>query len=124
MSKPHKKSKVEARTEEQENTNAIENEGNAEAGASTEAAAEPKAPRGIILTLEDGSTCSRAEYIRKRWVDDKAGRGVIAKELTKLQGKEVPYQIVFQATSALAKKGITGGPDPKVEGEVVEKAAE
>lgn len=53
--------------------------------------------RRIMLTLEDGTEISRADYIRQR-ADEGAPRGTIAKELTKLQGKTVPYQIVFAAT--------------------------
>lgn len=53
--------------------------------------------RKIMLTLEDGTEISRADYIRQR-ADEGAPRGAIAKELTKLQGKTVPYQIVFAAT--------------------------
>jgi hypothetical protein len=95
MSKNAKKGKLEV----------VETEGQEGAEGTTEAPAE----RGIILTLEDGSTKKRVDYIRERFQQDKVSRGDIAKELTKLQGKPVPYQIVFAAT-----KGLKGGPD-KVE---------
>src|SRR6478752_78510 len=83
-----------------------------EAGAA--AAVESSTGRSVILTLDAdhaalvgvdaGSTMKRTDYIRARWQSGVA-RGPISKELTKIQGKEVPYQIVFQAT-----KGVEGGP--------------
>lgn len=82
-------------------------------GAAVAAVAESTG-RSVILTLdaehaafvgvEAGATMKRTDYIRARWQQGNA-RGPISKELTKLQGKDVPYQIVFQAT-----KGIEGGP--------------
>lgn len=66
--------------------------------------------RSVILNLQDGSTVKRKDYILRRWGEG-ASRGEIAKELTELQGKNVPYQIVFQAT-----KDVPGGPAPKSEG--------
>lgn len=82
-----------------------------ETGAATTteaaAAAPKKDSRYIELTLKDGSKMKRKDFILKRW-GEKASRGEIAKELTELEGREVPYQIVFQAT-----KGVAGGPDPK-----------
>lgn len=65
--------------------------------------------RAIVLTLEDGTSEKRADYIRRR-ADEGATRSAIAKELTALQGKDVPYQIVFAATkghAAYAKKAET-----------------
>ncbi len=52
-----------------------------------------------------GDQVNRKDYILRRWsqVTDKE-RGTIAKELTRLEGRSVPYQIVFQAT-----KGVTAG---------------
>lgn len=87
--------------------------------AATEAAAAPATAdsRFITLTLDQqavtdlggdrvvGSTMARKDYILSRW-GQKIGRGPISKELSRLQGKEVPYQIVFQATGK-----IPGGPD-------------
>lgn len=48
----------------------------------------------------EGQEVTRQDYIRGRWQGgkDKTIRGAIAKELTRLEGKKVPYQIVFQAT--------------------------
>jgi len=50
--------------------------------------------------FSEGQRVSRQDYIRGRWQGgkDKTIRGAIAKELTRLEGKKVPYQIVFQAT--------------------------
>jgi len=55
----------------------------------------------------------RAEYIRDLWAR-KMSRGDIARHLTQITGKKVPYQIVFAAT-----KGHPGGPDKTAGGEVV-----
>jgi hypothetical protein len=52
-----------------------------------------------------GDTMKRKEYILARW-SQKIGRGPISKELTRLEGKNVAYQIVFQATDK-----VPGGPD-------------
>jgi hypothetical protein len=52
-----------------------------------------------------GDVVKRKEYILSRW-GQKVGRGPIAKELTRLEGKNVAYQIVFQATDK-----VPGGPD-------------
>ena len=53
-----------------------------------------------------GQRMTRQDYIRGRWQGgvDKTIRGAIAKELTRLEGKKVPYQIVFQATKEKAPK--------------------
>lgn len=89
--------------------------------AAPAAVADSSQGRAISLTLNaeyaskvgvpEGSSMKRTDYIRKRWAD-KTSRGTIAKELTAIQGKTVPYQIVFQAT-----KGVAGGPDKAVEGQ-------
>ena len=91
------------------------------------AAADSSQGRAISLTLKaeyaakvgvpEGSSMKRTDYIRKRWAD-KTSRGAIAKELSAIQGKAVPYQIVFQAT-----KGLAGGPDKAVEGAAEGSAA-
>lgn len=60
--------------------------------------------RSIVLTVGDRQI-KRTDYIRQRWAE-KAPRGLIAKELSEIQGKKVPYQVVFAAT-----KGLAGGPD-------------
>jgi hypothetical protein len=80
------------------------------------AAASGGDTRFIVLTLDQeaatavgaavGSTMNRKDYILKRWGQG-VGRGPISKELTRLQGKPVPYQIVFQATNK-----VPGGPAP------------
>lgn len=62
------------------------------------------AEHAALVGVADGSEMKRTDYIRARWQAGTA-RGPISKELTKIQGKDVPYQIVFQAT-----KGIEGGP--------------
>lgn len=54
-----------------------------------------------------GQVLTRKEYVLRRWSQG-ADRGPISKELTRLQGKNVPYQIVFQATGG--KNGVPGGP--------------
>lgn len=64
---------------------------------------EAKGTKRIVLNI-DGEEVSRADYIRREWQAGKT-RGQIAKDLTKLQGKPIPYQIVFAAT-----KGVAGGP--------------
>lgn len=56
-----------------------------------------KGGKNIVLTLADGTTEARVDYCRRRYYDEGATRGEIAKELCDLQGKNVPYQIVFQA---------------------------
>lgn len=79
--------------------------------------------RSIVLNVPEGHVSGlsgevkRSDYIKNRWASRSVSRGEIAKELTELQGKEVPYQIVFQAT-----KGLEGG-KPKAE-KVEEAAAE
>ena len=60
----------------------------------------------LKVPMTDGTerSMSRTEYIRTRWA---AGidRGTIRKEVCKLQGKDVPYQVIFGAT-----KNQPGGP--------------
>jgi hypothetical protein len=90
------------------------------AEATTETtAATTSTGRSVILKLDaehaalvgvaEGSEMKRTDYIRARW---QAGvdRGPITKELNKIakaqdpNAKDIPYQIVFQAT-----KGLEGG---------------
>jgi hypothetical protein len=59
----------------------------------------------------NGVLVKRKDFILRRFVQDKKSRGEIAKELTQLSGKKVPYQIVFAAT-----KNVKGGPDKPAEG--------
>jgi hypothetical protein len=54
-----------------------------------------------------GQSVNRIDYIRSAWTVMKQGRGAIAKEVSRLAGKKVTYQIVFSAT-----KGVAGGPAP------------
>jgi hypothetical protein len=54
---------------------------------------------------KSGSTVNRIDFIRQSWTVARQGRGAIAKELTRLSGKKVSYQIVFSAT-----KNTAGGP--------------
>ncbi len=58
-------------------------------------------------TSKSGQTVNRIDYIRSAWTVGKQARGAIAKELSRLSGKKVTYQIVFSAT-----KGVAGGPAP------------
>lgn len=68
---------------------------------------EPKVDeRYKMVTLKDGTVMKRKDFILQRWTVDKKSRGDIAKELTELTGKKIPYQIVFAGT-----KGVKGGPD-------------
>jgi hypothetical protein len=46
----------------------------------------------------EGDDVRRKEYIMARISPDFKNRGAIAKELTRLEGRPVAYQIVFQAT--------------------------
>lgn len=72
--------------------------------ANAEAATPGKRGGKQVMITVNGESVSRVEYIRSRWTAG-ATRSEIAKELTELQGKVVPYQIVFAGT-----KGISGGP--------------
>jgi len=58
-------------------------------------------------TSKSGSVVNRIDFIRSAWQVGKQARGAIAKELTRLAGKKITYQIVFSAT-----KGLAGGPTP------------
>ncbi len=57
-----------------------------------------KGSRSIIVELPDGTTMSRKDYCIKR-ANEGAKRSEIAKELSTLLGKDVPFQIVFAATA-------------------------
>jgi hypothetical protein len=91
-----------------------------EAGADASAAAVEATPdeRYRKLTLDDvgstfafgntskeGVTVNRIDFIRSAWQVQRKSRSEITRELTRLSGKKVTYQIVFAAT-----KGIPGGP--------------
>jgi len=58
---------------------------------------------------KNGVTVNRIDFIRTAWTTGQKARGAIAKELTRLIGKKVTYQIVFSAT-----KGTAGGPPAAV----------
>ena len=68
--------------------------------------------RYVTLTTDgrygtsSGTTVKRIDLIRALWQNQKLSRGAIAKYLTELSGKKIPYQIVFSGT-----KGLAGGPD-------------
>jgi len=54
---------------------------------------------------KSGVTMNRIDFIRQAWTQARKPRGAISKELTRLTGKKVTYQIIFSAT-----KGVAGGP--------------
>jgi hypothetical protein len=56
---------------------------------------------------KSGVTVNRIDFIRNAWAVGRKSRGAIAKELTRLTGKKVTYQIIFSAT-----RGAPGGPVP------------
>lgn len=68
---------------------------------------EPKADeRYKFVTHPDtGLQVKRKDFIHEMWTVRKMTRGAIAKLLTEITGKKVPYQIVFAST-----KDIPGGP--------------
>jgi hypothetical protein len=53
-----------------------------------------------------GASVKRIDLIRALWQQQKMSRGAIAKYLSTISGKKIPYQIVFSGT-----KGLPGGPD-------------
>lgn len=61
----------------------------------TEVATESN-KQGRKVMLPNGE--ARVDYIRRRFYDEGAKRGDIARELTELTGEKVAYQIVFAAT--------------------------
>lgn len=52
--------------------------------------------QGVAVVLPDGT--KRIDFIKKRYYVDGIERGVIAKELSELLGRTIPYQIVFAGT--------------------------
>lgn len=58
-------------------------------------------------TSKSGQSVNRIDFIRSAWTVGKQARGAIAKEVSRLAGKKITYQIVFSAT-----KGVAGGPAP------------
>lgn len=103
-----------ARSQNSDNSEAIEGT-EATAPATGEAAAatptENKTDERYVFVKHDktGEQVKRKDFILECWTVRKMARGAIAKLLSELQGKKVPYQIVFAAT-----KKVPGGPD-KVE---------
>ncbi len=59
----------------------------------------------FVTDPETGEQVKRKDYILKLYVQKGMKKGDIARHLTKITGKKVEYQIVFQAT-----KGVVGGP--------------
>lgn len=101
MAKNKAKKETKETTMSEDNTNVD----TAAVVAAPEAVPAKKDDRFKILTLKDGSTVKRTDYIRKRWAE-KASRSEITKEVSELAGTKIIYQIIFAAT-----KGIPGGPD-------------
>jgi len=108
-----------------------EGAGNQAGGAEGAAEAAPKADKrrivlkgvgqtfGDVATVDGNEVISlsgekkdepRADFIRRAWGTRQYTRRQITNTVSKLQGEEIPYQIVFQAT-----KGVEGGPEPKAE---------
>lgn len=87
-----------------------ENETVTEETQATENAAaveEPKADERyrMVKRPDTGEMVKRKDYILELWTQKRWSRGEIAKHLTEITGKKVPYQIVFAAT-----KDVAGGP--------------
>lgn len=81
-----------------------------EAAEATEAPAQVEEPKvderfRMVKRPETGEMVKRKDYILELWTQKRMSRGDIAKHLTEITGKKVPYQIVFSST-----KGIEGGP--------------
>ena len=88
-------------------TEAPAKEAAAEEAEEAEEAEGSASKQGAAIVLSNGER--RVDYIHRRYYDDDVKRGDIAKELSELQGKKIPYQIVFAATKGneearLAKK--------------------
>lgn len=84
----------------------MSDENQVEDGAETEAKVDK---RGIWIEHPEytgGENVKRADWIREVYQDETneqffGNRGAIAKALTEMQGKDVPYQIVFAATKEI-----------------------
>ena len=89
----------------------VEVTGVAEGEAAPAVVEEPKADERykLIKHPDSGEMVKRKDFILELWAK-KVSRGDIAKKLTEITGKKVPYQIVFAAT-----KQVPGGPDKVVE---------
>lgn len=54
-----------------------------------------------------GTQVRRKDYILRRWSQvANTQRGLISKELTRIEGRKVPYQIVFQATKGVPNTNV------------------
>ncbi len=68
---------------------------------SLEEETDPKVDnRYKVITLPDGSTVKRIEYIQELYRNG-VSRSEITKKLSDLAGEKIPYQIVFAATKNL-----------------------
>ena len=81
-----------------------------EEAVATPAPATPEEPKTderyrTVTRPDTGEVVKRKDYILDLWVNQRKSRGEIAKHLTEITGKKVPYQIVFSAT-----KDVAGGP--------------
>ena len=85
---------------------------NVNAADAAAAPVEATADERFVMIKHDvsGEMVKRKDFILECWQQRKMSRGDIAKKLTEIQGKKVPYQIVFAAT-----KKIAGGPDKVAE---------
>jgi len=81
-----------------ENTAAVETPAPAAAAPAVAATASGQGQKVILPSGE-----ARVDYCQRRFKEG-ISRGEIAKELTKIQGKAVAYQIVFAATKHLKGK--------------------
>lgn len=106
-----------AKRDEAEVTTPVE--GAAE-GAAPVTPAETAVDERYVMVKHDvtGEIVKRKDFILECWQERKLSRGDIAKKLTEIQGKKVPYQIVFAAT-----KKLPGGPDKVTEAPAGEAGA-
>lgn len=105
MAKPKRNRNEGSEPSEQESAMSEENQ-NAQ-NETTTSTVSASDERYIVITHPDsGQTVKRKDFIMECWQQKKMSRGAIAKKLSEIQGKKVPYQIVFAAT-----KKVAGGPD-------------
>lgn len=74
--------------------------------AETQAQAQTEAQgyRGIMIKHpKTGQLMGRSDFIRQRIFGEGATRGDVSRELTKIQGRPVSYQIVYAAIKGDAK---------------------
>lgn len=69
----------------------------AKANKTPEASAPEPVGQGRAVIMPDGKT-RRVDFIKEQYYDKNMKRGDIARELSKLFDKKIPYQIVFAAT--------------------------